>query len=160
MTLGEAALRIAEGEVGNGEERRNNHGFHINKYRRGVKPIASGAWCAMFIWWCIEEAWCGLGNKQSRFPWSRTPSANKTVARLLQKQGRAVEFEHMQPGDIVLFDRRGGKHVSIVKRVFRNEESGLIDSYFTIDGNKGYTPALVKHIRRERYPRPEKIVRL
>ena len=159
MSLGLAALRIAQNEIGNGEEGRNNRGFHINRYRRGRTPIAGGAWCATFIHYCLEEAWCGLRKRMKHFPFTYTAGANK-LSMQLQKHGKLVEFDSMQPGDILLFDRRGGKHINIVAEVGRSEITGDVNSYTTIDGNKGAFPSVVKEIEQGRYPRPEKVIRV
>jgi hypothetical protein len=159
-TLGQAALLVAQNEVGNGEEGRNNRGFHINRYRGGRTPMGGGAWCASFVHYCLLQGWAGLRKPMRQFKLDYTPSASKLVARVERMKGaKQVQFDNIEPGDIMLFDRRGGMHVCIVARVMRTE-SGEVDSYFTIDGNKGAFPALVKHIRREPYPRPEKIVRV
>ena len=158
VSLGQAALLVARNELGNGEGERNNRGFHLNRYRRGRTPFGSGAWCATFIHYCLEEGWCGLRRRMKHFPFTYTAGANK-LAMQLQKQGRLIDFERMQPGDILLFDRRGGKHINIVDEVF-HDDAGHLEYYVTIDGNKGPFPALVKLIHHDRYPRPEKVIRV
>ncbi len=157
MNLGQAAKLIALGEIGNGEGTRNNHGFHINKYRRGRKPFGSGAWCATFVCYCLEEAWCALGKKMKHFPIVRTNSANKLATRL-ERYGKLVTFNKMQPGDILLFDRHGGKHINIVNEVITDGENVL--SYTTLDGNKGPFPAVVDVFSHGLYPKPLKVIRL
>ena len=153
-----AALRVAQNEIGNGEEGRNNRGFHINRYRRGRTPIASGSWCATFIHYCLEEGWTGLRKRMKHFPFTYTAGANK-LAMQLQRHGFLVDFERMQPGDILLFDRRGGKHLNIVEEI-HHDLAGKIEYYVTIDGNKGPFPAVVHRITHDRYPRPEKVIRV
>tara|TARA_R110002020_G_scaffold207256_3_gene412658 strand:- start:2618 stop:3097 length:480 start_codon:yes stop_codon:yes gene_type:complete len=158
MTLGQAALHIAENEIGNGEEGRNNRGFDINRYRRGRTPISSGSWCATFIYYCLEEGWCGLRKRMKHFPFNYTASAAK-LAMQLQRHGALVEFNDMRPGDILLFDRRGGKHINIVKQTVHDQEN-VLSMYVTIDGNKGAFPAKVAEFNHCLYPRPLKVIRL
>lgn len=158
MNLGQAALLVAGAEVGHGESTKNNHGFHINRYRRGTVPIASGAWCATFICYCLEEGWMGMRKRLKQFPIRRTNSANKLATRL-ELYGALVKFDAMQPGDILLFDRSGGKHINIVLET-QHCCNGKLTSYTTIDGNKGAFPSLVKEIEHGLYPKPLKVVRL
>lgn len=160
MGLGEAVLIIAENELGFGEESRNNRGFHLNKYRRGRKILGSGAWCADFVCWCIEEAWCGTGKKIKHLPFDRTPSASGLAARLTRgKFGKLISYEGIEPGDILLWKTRIGRHVNICYSVHRDFD-GKVDSIETIDGNKGPFPAVVSIFRHESYPKPLKVIRL
>lgn len=158
MSLSQAALRIAQGEIGNGEEGRNNRGFHINRYRQGRTPVGSGAWCATFIHFCLYEGWCGLRKRPKHFPFSYTASANK-LAHQLARYGTEVNFQQMQPGDILLWDRRGGKHIDICSSTTHSAENELTH-FTTIDGNKGPFPAVVAEFNHIPYPRPLKVIRV
>lgn len=160
MNLQEAVLIIAANELGHGEEGRNNRGFHLNKFRRGRKILGSGAWCADFVCWCIEEAWCGIGKKIKHLPFDRTPSASGLAARLTKgKLGRLVPFEQVQPGDIMLWENRVSKHINICYSVAHDCEGKLVYLQ-TIDGNKGPFPATVSIFTHDLFPKPLKVIRL
>jgi hypothetical protein len=145
--LSEAILRIARGELGNGEEGKNNAGFHVNKYRQGRD--VHGAWCARFLYWCTLQACWATGRRRCIV---RPTGSARVLAKRLLRKGRRVKIA--KPGDILLLDRVGGKHICIVETV---------DAFTmnTIDGNRGKYPAQVARFHyRHDDPDIEMIIRL
>jgi hypothetical protein len=149
--VGLAALGVARSELGNGESGGNNVGPDVERYRAGHG--GNGAWCAAFVYFCIDAAFGELGHRN---PIKRTHSARRLFGRVAST-GSLVDLVDIQPGDIVLWARgrtRSGKgHIGIVSEVIHNS-AGAIVAWHYIAGNEGRTPALVSehngHSRRRR----------
>lgn len=149
-TLAGQIVAVAIGELGRGESGGNNRGPDIARYRQGRgKP--GGSWCAWFVSWCICQAALRLGIAA---PVKPCGGARKLYKRCVAA-GREVDLEPvdpMQPGDIVAW-RRGRLawqgHIGIVV------EAG-VESYRTVEGNTGHTPAVVRY-HRHRYDDPRLI---
>jgi len=148
-TLGEAMHEIAFGELGRGEQKRNNDGFHIRKYRMGRRPLGSGSWCATFLYWCYVQA-CWARYSQPKV--KRTNSARRLALRLTEI-GTIVKYP--RKGDIVWFERPGvGTHIAIC-------HDADAFHFRTIDGNKGKFPADVSlHTHHHRDPNIKRVIRL
>lgn len=133
-----AALRIAQGEIGQGE-----FGDTNNRTKYAVNA-RYGPWCARFVCWCYEEA---AEELQVQLPFKPTGSAK----RLYKRVGRAGAFfsepELARPGDLICWHRgRQGSwqgHIGFVEHL---ERSGVIA---TIEGNVGRYPALVARFRHD-----------
>lgn len=135
---GPAVLAVALGEIGNGEEGRNNGGQHVARYQ-GVDDTGGdlGSWCAGFVSWCIEEA-----ARRLDLPCPvRRSSWATTLASRCRHAGRAVHAP--QPGDVMHFERGapgGGTHIGIV-------ESCDGARVWCIEGNVGPYPSVVSRQR-------------
>jgi len=148
--LSRAVLEIASGEIGEGETESDNRGEAITRYRGGVD--SSGAWCAAFVGWCIEQA-CEKLGAGCVIPQPRTFGAKK-LFRQIAKVGKVIPLNKLRPGDIVCLHR--GKelwmgHIVIVRGVHTPlvhtvRTSGVVT---TIEGNVGAFPAKVRTLRRD-----------
>ena len=153
--LAEEIIDVALGELGEGEERWNNSGPAIAKYRseftsKDFRPDQHlyGEWCAYFVGWCAEKAAQNLGTK---LPFEPHGGAKRTVRRI----GKAGTFiaragkilTPPAPGDFFSFDRgaRGSAagHVGII---LRYEGGGVAE---TIEGNVGRFPCKVRKFQRD-----------
>lgn len=128
VSLGELALRIAEGEVGVQEdEGRPNRGDRVDMYLRaaGLDPDAgSYPWCAAFVTWAVREAMLKLGGP---YRWRGSP----LVANLL-KRNRFAAVVLPRPGDVFIHlgdDGEHGNHTGFVTGVL---EGGALT---TLEGN-------------------------
>jgi hypothetical protein len=135
--LGTAALEVARGQIGRGEQGANNVGPDLDLYRNGGP---AGAWCAAFVSWCIISAANVL--KMSP-PIKRSHSAKRLFANCLKVGARVAS---PAPGDIVCWTR-GAKnaatgHIGIVSRV----EDG---AFHSVEGNVGIYPSRVREYLHE-----------
>jgi hypothetical protein len=120
---GPAALRAAEGEVGQSEEPPgSNDGPRLGLYRSAVDGAVPGApWCAYFVSWAASQAGAPLGFD------SRGIGSVEGIESWAQATGRLLPAGSVpQPGDLILF---GGRHVGIVESV--NPDGSLT----TVEGN-------------------------
>lgn len=135
---GQAALKVAQGELGHGEQGSDNHGPDIIKYFSGHGSQGQ-SWCAAFVSYCFNQAAPAvfgyqtsaqaLHNKMKSLGYAYTPSLNNPP----------------QPGDIICWLRVDPKnpqktawqgHVGIVQRY----ADGIL---WTIEGNRGAYPSKV-----------------
>lgn len=132
-------LRIAKGELGQGEESANNESPRIALYRKGGP---GGAWCAAFCAWCLEQAAIEMAVV---CPVKRSHGAKKLFANAVSENGFAVK--RPMPGDLALW-HRGAKgaatgHIGIVSTV---AQDGM---WFCIEGNRGAYPSRVREFAHE-----------
>ena len=142
-TLASSALEVALGELGNGEEGGNNSGPHIARYK-GIAddgdPDDDGAWCASFVSFCFDTAADCLDID---LPF-KTSHGAKALYKRIAEAGAKVSAPI--PGDVVCWDR--GKpgswqgHIGIVEKF----EGGIV---YTIEGNVGRFPSVVKRLRHD-----------
>jgi hypothetical protein len=140
--LKELALQIAIGELGNGEEGKNNAGPHIEKYLNGLaEPPAN--WCAAFVSWCYTQA-AEINHYIVPFQYSLSARAIMTEIKTTGKKMQdLVSFSKTNPkaGDLVFFWRDNPNswmgHVGIIAF------AGL-NSINVIEGNVGKFPSKVK----------------
>ncbi len=143
--LKELALQIAIGELGNGEEGKNNAGPHIEKYLNGLaEPPAN--WCAAFVSWCYLQASRSTINHYA-LPFDYTLSARSMMNQIKANSllpPELISFSKSKPkkGDLVFFWRDNPDswmgHVGIVAF------AGL-HSINVIEGNIEKFPAKVKY---------------
>ena len=159
MTLKQAALEIAIGEIGKGEYGSNNAGPDIEKYLNGLAEPPSN-WCAAFISWCYLEASFNrdIIKKNQIMPFQYTLSARNLFNQFKKKAinlGESLEgfvelTKEPEPGDLIFFWRESPKswmgHVGIIEKL----DDKLI---YTIEGNKGEFPALVKRCYYSKNPK-------
>lgn len=119
-------VKIAQGELGKGEQGGDNRGVSVRKYTRGKEV----AWCAGFVSWVLQKS--GRGKTyilSAREYWN------------IHKNNRV---QTPRPGDVIVLYRGSRRdftgHVGIVERV----EGKKI---FTIEGNVGSFPAKVKRVQ-------------
>lgn len=145
-TLAQRVLEIASGQIGRGEEGRNNAGRSVALYK-GVADVRNdlGPWCASFVSWCLANALGGHPSAASYLGvslevWQKKRHGARWLWRQARKRGGAVPYENVQPGDWVLWDRgQEGSwqaHLGLV-------EHATSDTYSTIEGNRGPFPSLV-----------------
>ncbi len=142
-SLGQMALSVAIGEIGNGEEGGNNSGPHVARYH-GIADDGDddddGAWCASFVSYCCTTA---ADSLDITLPFS-TSSGAKALYKKIGKAGSFVSTP--LPGDVVCWDR--GKpgswqgHIGFVEKL----ESGIL---YTIEGNVGRFPSVVHRIKHD-----------
>lgn len=126
MATASDILRIARAEIGTKENPANSNKVKYNTayYGRAVSGD-NYAWCAVFIWWCFQQA----GAASLYFGGGKTAYCPTLMS---YHKAQAVKGDY-QPGDIVFFNFDGGKNAQHV---------GVCESYngstiTTIDGNTG-----------------------
>lgn len=138
---GQRIVKIAESQIGKGEQGGNNKGKEVKKYTQGKEV----PWCAGFVSWTLRHA-------GKEIPYLLSATAYWSLyANARIKQPKA--------GDIICFYRGGRKsgrgHVGIVEKVYRG-------SITTIEGNVGNYPAKVtrRHYKINNIPRLLGFVRI
>lgn len=138
-SVGRAALAVARGELGRGEYGGNNKGSDIDRYRGGQG--GSGAWCAAFVSYCLEQ---GARNAGAREYVKRSHGARRLFRRCIAA-GTRVDIDRIQEGDIVCWKRGPDDswkgHIGIVSDAKRDNGKTVAWSY--IAGNEGPYPARV-----------------
>jgi hypothetical protein len=134
MNIAQRALEISFGELGHGEEGKNNCGPYIEKYLNGLaEPPAN--WCAGFVSWCYLKA-----VEKEPMPFGYSLSARAIYNEFKRKKWLVKK---PQPGDLIFFWRESIDswmgHIGFVLSDFIKSEN-RID---TIEGNKGRFPAMV-----------------
>ena len=115
-------VRIAQGEIGKGEQGGDNRGRQVKVYTQGKEV----AWCAGFVSYVLSRS----GKKQPYF----------LSAKSFWKNFAEYRVRVPAAGDIIVIDRGGKKgHVGIVEQV----RGGYI---VTIEGNVGRYPAVVRRV--------------
>lgn len=130
----DALIKIAEQEIGYLEKKSNSQlddktanagSANYTKYWRDLKPSWNGsAWCAVFVSWCMVQAFGmetakKLLKHESDFPYVYCPTLGS----------RFTKYSDPQKGDVVIFYRNGEfAHTGIVIKV-----EG--DKFWTIEGN-------------------------
>lgn len=118
-------VKIAEREIGKGEQGGNNKGKEVKKYTNGKEV----AWCAGFVSYVFRRA-----GKKGPYLLS---------AKSYWDQYRSQKVINPKSGDLILFYRgsRGSEsgHVGIIEKVNNK-------TITTIEGNVGHYPARVKRI--------------
>lgn len=130
----DALIKIAEQEIGYLEKKSNSQlddktanagNANYTKYWRDLKPSWNGsAWCAVFVSWCMVQAFGmetakKLLKHESDFPYVYCPTLG----------ARFTKYSDPQKGDVVIFYRNGEfAHTGIVIKV-----EG--DKFWTIEGN-------------------------
>jgi uncharacterized protein (TIGR02594 family) len=119
---GLATLRIAQGEIGNGEQSGNNMGRYIQRYngRQGLP------WCAGFISYCVKQAGVKL-------PYTLR-------AKDYARYEHSISKKEASSGGIVIFNRIGGGHIGIMESISK-------EGFISIEGNVGKFPAKVKRVK-------------
>lgn len=125
-------IKIARAEIGNGENGKNNSGYHVKKYLNGHDNLS---WCAGFVSYCIESA-------GSTFDYNLS-------ARAIFNAAKAKNLITKTPitGDIIVFWKdsksswRG--HCGIISKVSD-------ENIWVIEGNVGKFPARVKEFKYKR----------
>lgn len=120
-------LDIAKGEIGYTEKKTN-----LTKYGEayGWNGVA---WCVIYIWWLFAQ----LGSPDLFYGGGKTASCSQLYA-YHKKQGQAVSWSRLKPGDIIFmcFDGSGDTdHVGIVEKV--NGSSVTTIEGNTSDSSKG-----------------------
>ena len=118
----DSVLNCARQEIGHGEQGGNNKGIYVRKYLNGQEGLP---WCAGFVSWCVREAGYDI------------PYLLRAKSYL--KYGQKIERWALQPGDLVIFSRKGGGHIGIIERIVNN-------GFISIEGNTGAYPSRVKRI--------------
>ena len=144
-TLGLQALKVACGEIGNGEVGGNNSGEHVARYK-GIADDGDsdddGAWCASFVSYCFRTA---ASNLDINLPFKISHGA-KALYKRIGKEGSFVELAEAMPGDVVCWDRgRPGSwqgHIGFVEKI----ESGILH---TVEGNVGRFPSVVHRFKHD-----------
>ena len=114
---GSEVVSIAQSQIGLGEKGGNNRGPVVRKYTKGQNL----PWCAGFVSWTLSKAG------------KNTPYLLR--AKNYLKIGKRVS--RPKPGDLIVFNRKGGGHVGIIESVKGKKIT-------TIEGNVGDYPAKVK----------------
>ena len=141
----EVFLEVAIGEIGNGEEGRNNAGPDVARYFNRVDDEkVHGSWCAAFVSYCGEEAARRLRIDP---PFKRSNSAKAVGRNVAKASGIKIGRDgEPVPGDLVIFHRGDPKswkgHVGIVEAY----ELGVV---YTIEGNTGRYPSRVRRLSHE-----------
>lgn len=113
-------VRIAQAELGKGEQGGDNKGKEVKKYTKGKEV----AWCAGFVSWVRFQA----GQRDNYF----------LCARSYWEEYHNERVVSPIPGDLIVFARgTNSGHVGIV-------ESVQADRLTTLEGNVGKYPAVVK----------------
>jgi hypothetical protein len=119
-------------ELGNGETDGNNKGPDIKRYNNGYE----GAWCAGFVSYILKESNIGL------FEYSLSA---KAIYNEANRKNRTTT--NPQAGDLIVFHRGNPKswqaHIGIIEKVDK-------DYIYTIEGNVGKFPAVVKRFKYKR----------
>ena len=120
-------VKIAEGEVGTMEGKKNNTGVDLEKYKEAtwLEPGA-WAWCAAFVCWCYKEALAqhpvgGVSRPQTAAAWGFEKWAEKQSGVTLIKPATTIK-----KGDIVMFTF---SHIGIA---IADESNGSVQ---TVEGN-------------------------
>jgi len=127
--IGEYELEQCHGEVGS-----NNSGVYVNRYLNGLAPDGS-PWCAGLVSWCYMN---GADHTEMLMPFKYSVSAID-IYNQFKKRNWIVEYEYLEPGDLIFFTRVGGHHVGIIRTIDQAR------NICTIEGNLGEFPALVKY---------------
>lgn len=134
MSLGIAALAIAQSAIGEGEDKGagNNRGVWLTRIRHETQTGRAGeAWCATFVSWCFRRAVFGP------LPFDLSSGAK----RLVKNIGRAGDFtDRPEPGAVICWHRGVMPWQGHVEIVASYELGHLV----TIAGNKGPAPSKVK----------------
>lgn len=122
MPTAEALLRVATGELGTKEfpEDSNKVKYNTAYYGREVSGSAY-PWCAVFVWWCFQQAGVELPVK----------TASCTALRNAAKRAGMWVTGNYKPGDVVIYDWTNDgtlDHCGIIETV---TNSGVV----AIEGN-------------------------
>jgi len=125
-------VKNAISELGNGETDGNNKGPDIKRYNNGYEA----AWCAGFVSYILEESNVGL------FEYSLSA---KAIYNEANRKNRITAIP--KAGDLIIFHRGNPKswqaHIGIIEKVDK-------DYIYTIEGNVGKFPAVVKRFKYNR----------
>lgn len=136
--LGLRALGFAKKEIGNGEQGGNNQGSHIRRWRAadgtGGAIMSKGAWCAVFVSYCIRLA--------ARWdPPFKTSRSAKRLIRNAAEHGQVLE--RPEPGALIAWHRGPGTswrgHIGICESY-----TEATDTLTTVEGNRGKYPSAVE----------------
>lgn len=123
MKLGNEALQVARGQLGQAEEPKgSNSGPMVDQYLSAVGLDPGYAWCAAFVFWCHGQA-ANVASITNPVP--------RTAGVLdLWRRSTANRVKAPRPGDVFVMDYGRGKgHTGFVERVL---DGGVIE---TIEGN-------------------------
>lgn len=122
---GNTIVKVAQSQIGKGEEYGDNKGSIVKKYTRGKEV----AWCAGFVSWTLQRS-----GKDKPYLLS---------ARSYWTTYKSKRTKSPRPGDVIVFYRgtpgSGQGHVGIIEKIKGKQ-------IFTIQGNVGPYPARVKRI--------------
>lgn len=122
-TITEAALSIAETQVGVHEKGGNNHGAEVELYLASVGLEPGEPWCAAFLYWCFRRAANVLVTPN---PAPKTGAAVK-IWELADRHFRVAQPTR---GCVYVVSHGGGKgHAGIIELV---DQVGLVTE---ISGN-------------------------
>jgi hypothetical protein len=121
-SAGLAAVRAAEGEVGQAEQPPgSNDSPRIAQYRQATAGSGVGPWCAYFVSWAARQAGAPIGDQGQGY------GSVSAVMDWGRRTGRALPAGAApQAGDLIVW---GGRHVGIVESVDGNGD------IHTIEGN-------------------------
>lgn len=155
LTAGECALlrrqivRVAQGNLGYGEEGGNNRG----PFLKAIGAPQGAEWCAYFIRYCIRRG----AQYAELADWDFRGSGNAKrlgLAVLATPNGRAfVDPDRVVPGDLVVLHRGASEYTGHVRVVEEVLGDGRLRQ---IEGNAGPVPAKVRRIVTT--PRAERLV--
>ena len=128
--VAEVELETCHGEVGS-----NNSGVYVNRYLNALAPDGS-PWCAGFASWCYMNACTHVGLDTIPFAYSVSAL---NIYNQFKANGWLVDYDYLEPGDLIFFTRVGGGHVGIIKTI---DQAHNICS---IEGNVGEFPAMVQY---------------
>jgi hypothetical protein len=131
--VGETALRIARGYVGQHEQPLgSNRGPFVDECNRIAGVPAGSFWCMAFVYRCVTEAVTELGL--SAIPMPRTASCS-ALYRWARDNGRLVS--RPEPGDIFLCigGELGHYHTGFVVKLLANERFSTVEGNSNDDGS-------------------------
>lgn len=133
VTLGELALSIALGEVGEKEDPPgSNRGPRVDVYVKaaGLDPQGGYPWCACFVSWAIREAMLRMGGP---YRWRGSAS----VANLL-KRNRFAAVPLPRPGDVFIHlgDGNSGNHCGFVTAVSAGGALATLEGNTDVHGSR------------------------
>jgi hypothetical protein len=129
------ALSVAEAELARGVyeiPRGSNRGPDVEKYLASVERFPGDAWCAAFVYWCVEKAANNLGLKNPLKKTGRVAIMWDAAA----ESGMAIDAADVRSGNtdipsgaiFCVVHANGNGHTGFVKSRDR-------DKLFTIEGN-------------------------
>lgn len=141
-------VRVAEGNLGFGEEGGNNQG----PFLRAIGAPPGAEWCAYFAWYCIRR---GAAYAELEVPGFRGSGNARRLGLAVARCANGfttLSISQVQPGDLVVLERGTSEYTGHVRVVVEN----LLPQLAQIEGNSGRYPAVVR--RRRTDPMKERLV--
>lgn len=126
-----AALSYAYDELGV-KETSTNWGPKVKEYLAAAGVTVPAAWCAAFVYWCVEQAskLKGVENPLKDIPLKAYVQSYYNYAK---EHGKLIPFKEVGPGDLFLIYypslKRYG-HIGFVYGAYHND-----NYYETVEGN-------------------------